>query len=118
MYWIQRSSRSYGGSGHFNDGGGDGVADALAGTGFTAMVGDAVAVCSVLASHRLYLLSPLLCLQYLRHLHGFEYGVSIYFCPHAIAACTSLGLNPTAAAIAVVFLAGMAAICLLTECQP
>ena len=31
------------GSGHFNDGGVIGVADALAGTGFTAMVGDAVA---------------------------------------------------------------------------
>lgn len=59
-------------------------------------------VCSVLASHRLYLLSPLLCLPVPAHLHGFEYGVSIYFAPIAIAACTSLGLNPTAAAIAVV----------------
>ncbi len=43
MYWTSKKFAIIWGSGHFNDGGVIGVADALAGTGFTAMVGDAVA---------------------------------------------------------------------------
>ncbi len=71
-----------------------GVADALAGTGFTRWLAMPLQVCSVLASHRLYFCRLCFAYQYLRHLHGFEYGAVYIFAPIAIAACTSLGLNP------------------------
>ncbi len=80
-----------------------GVADALAGTGFTAMVGDAVA--GVLGSS----VSPFGFIFFFALLTstcatftGSNMGSVYIFAPIAIAACTSLGLNPTAAAIAVV----------------
>lgn len=80
-----------------------GVADALAGTGLTAMIGDAVA--GVLGTN----ISPFLFIMVLALLTstcatftGSTMGSVFIFGPIAIATCTSLGLNPTAAAIAVV----------------
>lgn len=82
-----------------------GVADALAGTGFTAMVGDAVA--GVLGSG----VSPFVFIVAFAFAYqqfgsatftGSNMGSVYIFAPIAIAACTSLGLNLTAAAIAVV----------------
>ncbi|ECG8588807.1 membrane transport protein [Salmonella enterica subsp. salamae] len=80
-----------------------GVADALAGTGLTAMIGDAVA--GVLGTN----ISPFLFIMVLALLTstcatftGSTMGSVFIFGPIAIATCTSLGLNPAAAAIAVV----------------
>ncbi len=79
-----------------------GVADALANTGFTAMIGEAVA--GVLGTNvppfLIVLLFSLLtstCATFT----GSNMGSVYIFAPIAIAACMALGLNPTAAAVAV-----------------
>ncbi|MBA7847270.1 anion permease [Klebsiella sp. RHBSTW-00484] len=80
-----------------------GVADALAGTGFTAMVGDAVAgVLGANVSPFLFIFIFALLTSTCSTFTGSNMGSVYIFAPIAIAACTSLGLNPTAAAIAVV----------------
>lgn len=80
-----------------------GVADALANSGFTAMVGDSVA--SVLGNNvnpfiiiLIFALLTSTCATFT----GSNMGSVYIFAPIAIAACMSLGLNPTAAAAAVV----------------
>lgn len=80
-----------------------GVADALAGTGLTAMVGDAVAdVLGTGVSPFLFIVAFALLTSTCATFTGSNMGSVYIFAPIAIAACTSLGLNPTAAAIAVV----------------
>lgn len=80
-----------------------GVADALAGTGFTAMVGDTVAgVLGANVSPFLFIFIFALLTSTCSTFTGSNMGSVYIFAPIAIAACTSLGLNPTAAAIAVV----------------
>lgn len=80
-----------------------GVADALAGTGFTAMVGDAVAgVLGTSVSPFWFVVAFALLTSTCATFTGSNMGSVYIFAPIAIAACTSLGLNPTAAAIAVV----------------
>lgn len=80
-----------------------GVADALAGTGLTAMVGDAVAdVLGSGVSPFLFIVAFALLTSTCATFTGSNMGSVYIFAPIAIAACTSLGLNPTAAAIAVV----------------
>lgn len=80
-----------------------GVADALAGTGFTAMVGDAVAgVFGSNVSPFLFIFGFALLTSTCATFTGSNMGSVYIFAPIAIAACTSLGLNPTAAAVAVV----------------
>lgn len=80
-----------------------GVADALAGTGFTAMVGDAVAgVLGANVSPFVFIFIFALLTSTCSTFTGSNMGSVYIFAPIAIAACTSLGLNPTAAAIAVV----------------
>ena len=80
-----------------------GVAAALAGTGFTAMVGDAVAgVLGSSVSPFVFIFIFALLTSTCATFTGSNMGSVYIFAPIAIAACTSLGLNPTAAAIAVV----------------
>ena len=80
-----------------------GVADALAGTGFTAMVGDAGAgVLGSSVSPFVFIFIFALLTSTCATFTGSNMGSVYIFAPIAIAACTSLGLNPTAAAIAVV----------------
>lgn len=80
-----------------------GVADALAGTGFTAMVGDAVAgFLGTSVSPFIFIVVFALLTSTCATFTGSNMGSVYIFAPIAIAACTSLGLNPTAAAIAVV----------------
>ncbi|MDC0693301.1 SLC13 family permease [Klebsiella pasteurii] len=80
-----------------------GVADALTGTGFTAMVGDAVAgVLGSSVSPFVFIFIFALLTSTCATFTGSNMGSVYIFAPIAIAACTSLGLNPTAAAIAVV----------------
>lgn len=80
-----------------------GVADALANSGFTAMIGEAIAnglgtnVSPVLVVILFALLTSS-CATFT----GSNMGSVYIFAPIAIAACMSLGLNPTAAAAAVV----------------
>lgn len=80
-----------------------GVADALANSGFTAMIGEAIAgtlgtnVAPVLVVILFALLTST-CATFT----GSNMGSVYIFAPIAIAACMSLGLNPTAAAAAVV----------------
>lgn len=80
-----------------------GVADALANSGFTAMVGEkvATAVGTNINPFIIILIFALLtstCATFT----GSNMGSVYIFAPIAIAACMSLGLNPTAAAAAVV----------------
>lgn len=79
-----------------------GVADALANTGFTAMIGDAVAnVCNNMPAFFIVFVFALLtstCATFT----GSNMGSVYIFAPIAISACMSLGLNPVAAAVAVV----------------
>jgi di/tricarboxylate transporter len=80
-----------------------GVADALANSGFTAMVGASVAngLGNNIAPFIIILIFTLLtstCATFT----GSNMGSVYIFAPIAIAACMSLGLNPTAAAVAVV----------------
>ncbi|MCD8023782.1 MAG: membrane transport protein [Lachnospiraceae bacterium] len=79
-----------------------GVADALANSGFTAMLGDAIAnaMGSNVSPYLVVFLFALLtstCATFT----GSNMGSVYIFAPIAIAACMSLGLNPTAAAAAV-----------------
>ena len=80
-----------------------GVADALANSGFTALVGDWVAK-SIGTNLNPFLL--ILLFVFLTSTSatftGSNMGSVFIFAPIAIATCTSLGLNPTAAAVAVV----------------
>ena len=80
-----------------------GVADALANSGFTAMIGEAIATAlgTSVAPLLVIILFALLtstCATFT----GSNMGSVYIFAPIAIAACMSLGLNPTADAAAVV----------------
>lgn len=80
-----------------------GVADALGGTGLTALVGKTVA--SMLGtSVNPFVLIFVFCIltSVLATLTGSTIGTVYVFAPMAIATCMSLGLNPTAAAAAIV----------------
>lgn len=79
-----------------------GVADALNNTGFTGMVGDAVA--GALGSNvNAFLIVFIFCVltSTLATFTGSSLGTVYVFAPIAIAICVSLGLNPTAAAAAI-----------------
>ena len=80
-----------------------GVADALANSGFTAMIGEVIATAlgtnvAPLLVIILFALMTSTCATFT----GSNMGSVYIFAPIAIAACMSLGLNPTAAAAAVV----------------
>lgn len=80
-----------------------GVADALANSGFTAMIGEVIATAlgtnvAPLLVIILFALLTSTCATFT----GSNMGSVYIFAPIAIAACMSLGLNPTAAAAAVV----------------
>lgn len=80
-----------------------GVADALGGTGLTALVGTTVA--SMLGANvNPFVLIFVFCMltSVLATLTGSTIGTVYVFAPMAIATCMSLGLNPTAAAAAIV----------------
>lgn len=80
-----------------------GVADALGGTGLTALVGKTVA--SMLGTNvNPFVLIFVFCIltSLLATLTGSTIGTAYVFAPMAIATCMSLGLNPTAAAAAIV----------------
>lgn len=80
-----------------------GVADALSNSGFTAMIGDSLA--NMVGSD----INPFFIILIFAFLTsasatftGSNMGSVFIFAPIAIASCISLGLNPTAAAVAVV----------------
>lgn len=80
-----------------------GVADALGGTGLTALVGKTVA--SMLGTNvNAFVLIFVFCIltSLLATLTGSTIGTVYVFAPMAITTCMSLGLNPTAAAAAIV----------------
>lgn len=79
-----------------------GVASALANTGFTAMVGNAIAS-SMGANFSPFVLVLIFCLltSASATLTGASIGSLFIFAPIGIATCISLGLNPTALAAAV-----------------
>ena len=80
-----------------------GVADALGGTGLTALVGKSVA--NMLGTNvNPFILIFVFCIltSLLATLTGSTIGTVYVFAPMAIATCMSLGLNPTAAAAAIV----------------
>ena len=80
-----------------------GVADALGGTGLTALVGNTVA--GMLGTNvNPFVLIFVFCMltSVLATLTGSTIGTVYVFAPMAIATCMSLGLNPTAAAAAIV----------------
>jgi len=76
-----------------------GIADALGSTGLTALVGKTVAT-MLGTSINPFVLVFAFCV--LATLTGSTIGTVYVFAPLAIATCISLGLNPTAAAIAIV----------------
>lgn len=80
-----------------------GIADALGSTGLTALVGESVAT-MLGTSINPFLLVFAFCVltSVLATLTGSTLGTVYVFAPLAIASCISLGLNPTAAAIAIV----------------
>ena len=80
-----------------------GVADAIGSTGLTALVGNSVA--SMLGTNvNPFVLIFVFCIltSVLATLTGSTIGTVYVFAPMAIATCMSLGLNPTAAAAAIV----------------
>ena len=80
-----------------------GVADALGSTGLTKLVGESVA--NMLGTNiNPFLLTFAFCVltSVLATLTGSTIGTVYVFAPLAISTCTSLGLNPTAAAAAIV----------------
>jgi di/tricarboxylate transporter len=80
-----------------------GVADALGSTGLTALVGETVA--NMLGTNiNPFILIFVFCMltSVLATLTGSTIGTVYVFAPMAIATCMSLGLNPTAAAAAIV----------------
>jgi di/tricarboxylate transporter len=80
-----------------------GVADALGSTGLTALVGETVA--NMLGTNiNPFVLIFVFCIltSVLATLTGSTIGTVYVFAPMAIATCMSLGLNPTAAAAAIV----------------
>jgi di/tricarboxylate transporter len=80
-----------------------GIADALGSTGLTNLVGQTVA--NMLGSNiNPFVLVFAFCIltSVLATLTGSTLGTVYVFAPLAIATCTSLGLNPTAAAVAIV----------------
>lgn len=79
-----------------------GVADALAGTGFTAMIGEKMAVLLANVSPFIIVLAFSLLASTLATFTGSNLGTAMVFAPIAVAACMALGYNPTAAATAVV----------------
>ncbi len=102
MYWTSKKFAIIWGSGHFNDGGVIGVADALAGTGFTVMVGDAVAgVLGSGVSPFVFIVAFALLTSTCATFTGSNMG-SVYILPPSPLPPAPALLNPTAAAIAVV----------------
>lgn len=80
-----------------------GVADALASSGFTALIGDAVAnTLGTNISPFLFILICALLTSTCAAFTGSNMGSVFIFAPIAIAASVSLGMNPAAAATAVV----------------
>ena len=80
-----------------------GVADALANSGFTAMIGEAIATAlGTSVAPLLVIILIALLTSTCATFTGSNMGSVYIFAPIAIAACMSLGLNPTAAAAAVV----------------
>lgn len=79
-----------------------GVADALANSGFTAMVGHAVASAGTNVNPFLIVFLFALLTSTCATFTGSNMGSVYIFAPIAIASCMGLGLNPTAAAAAVV----------------
>lgn len=79
-----------------------GVADALANTGFTAMVGEVLASALAGVSPFIIVLVFSLAASTLATFTGSNLGTAMVFAPVAVAACMALGFNPTAAAAAVV----------------
>jgi di/tricarboxylate transporter len=79
-----------------------GVADALANSGFTAMVGHAVASVGTSINPFFIIVFFALLTSTAATFTGSNMGSVYIFAPIAIAACMSLGINPTAAAAAVV----------------
>lgn len=79
-----------------------GVADALANTGFTAMVGDVLANALAGVNPFIVVLVFSLAASCLATFTGSNLGTAMVFAPIAVAACMALGYNPTAAAAAVV----------------
>ncbi len=79
-----------------------GVANALANTGFTALVGDAIAK-SMGVGISPFILVLVFCLltSACATLTGASFGSLFIFAPIGIATCISLGLNPTALAAAI-----------------
>lgn len=79
-----------------------GVADALAGTGVTAMIGNAVAgVLGTNVSPFIFILVLALLTSTCSTFTGSTIGSIFIFGPIAIAACTGLGISPMAAAVAI-----------------
>ncbi|MGB4588578.1 MAG: SLC13 family permease [Clostridiaceae bacterium] len=80
-----------------------GIADALGSTGLTALVGKTVATMLGTSINPFVLVFAFCVLtSVLATLTGSTIGTVYVFAPLAIATCISLGLNPTAAAIAIV----------------
>ena len=80
-----------------------GVADALANSGFTAMIGEVIATAlGINVAPLLVVILFALLTSTCATFTGSNMGSVYIFAPIAIAACMSLGLNPTAAAAAVV----------------
>jgi len=80
-----------------------GIADALGSTGLTALVGKTVATMLGTSINPFVLVFAFCVLtSVLATLTGSTLGTVYVFAPLAIATCISLGLNPTAAAIAIV----------------
>lgn len=80
-----------------------GIADALGSTGLTALVGKTVATMLGTSINPFVLIFAFCVLtSVLATLTGSTIGTVYVFAPLAIATCISLGLNPTAAAIAIV----------------
>ncbi len=80
-----------------------GIADALGGTGLTALVGETVA--NALGSNvNPFILIFVFCIltSLLATLTGSTIGTVYVFAPMAISACVAMGLDPTAAAAAIV----------------
>lgn len=80
-----------------------GVAGALANSGFTAMVGDAVAgALGTSVSPFVIVLVFTLLTSLSATFTGASFGSLFVFAPIAISACVSMGLDPTAVAVACV----------------
>lgn len=96
-----------------------GVADALANSGFTAMIGEVIATAlGINVAPLLVVILFALLTSTCATFTGSNMGSVYIFAPIAIAACMSLELNPTAAAQQWWCPDGRADICLSTVCLP